>query len=75
MPILCCALTATKPGIGERRPACIHPCVRTHFATNLWTRATLHHYHLEGDAVNADAGVFLLREEGRREAFARICRL
>jgi hypothetical protein len=50
---LCRALTATKPGTGERRPAFLHPCVKPHFATNLRTRATLHHYHLDGDAVNA----------------------
>ncbi len=55
MPVLCCALTATEPGTGESRPACIHPCVRTPFATNLETRATLHDYHPEGDAVNTDA--------------------
>ena len=55
MPDSRCALTATKPGTGERRPAFIHPCARPHFATNLRTRATLHHYHLDGDEVNADS--------------------
>ena len=56
MPNSCCALTTTKPGSGECRPAFIHPCVRPHFATNLRTRATLHHYHLDWDEVNADSG-------------------
>ncbi len=55
MPNLCIALTATKPGTGERRPVLIHPCVKPHFATNLGTRATLHDYHLDGDEVNADS--------------------
>ncbi len=50
---LCRALTATKPGTGERRPAFLHPCVKPHFATNLRTRAALHHYHWDGEEVNA----------------------
>src|SRR5437867_1746621 len=56
MPNSYCALTKTKLGFGERRPAAIHPCGRPHFATNLGTRATLHDYHLDGDKVNADSG-------------------
>src|SRR5229473_5154414 len=57
MQNLCCALTATKPGSGERRPAFIHPWVRPHIATNLGSQATLHDYHLDGDEVNADSGI------------------
>ena len=56
MQIPCCALTAKKPGTGEHHPALIHPCARLHYATNLGTRARLHHYHLNGDEVNADSG-------------------
>jgi hypothetical protein len=56
MPNSGCALTTTKPGSGECRPAFIHPCVRPHFAMNRRTRATLHDYHLDGDEVNADSG-------------------
>jgi len=55
MPNSSCALTATKPGIGEHHPAFIHTCARPHSATNLGTRATLHDYHLEGEEVNADS--------------------
>jgi len=66
MPILCCALTATKLGTGEGRPAFIHPCVRPHFATNLGTRATLHDYHLEGEKVNADPRGFKSKKTGSR---------
>ena len=53
MPNLCCALTATKLGSGECRPASTPPLLDTHFASNPTTRATLHHYHLQGDKVNA----------------------
>ena len=55
MPNSCRALTPTKSGSGECRPAFFHPGVKPHFATNLRTRATLHDYHLDGDAVNADS--------------------
>ena len=62
----CCALTAKKPGTGEHHPAFIHPCARPHYATNLGTRATLHHYHLDGDEVNADSGTMQYEgEDGR----------
>jgi len=57
MPNSSRALTARKPGLGERRPAYIHPCMRLHIARNLGTQATLHDYHLEGEEVNADSGV------------------
>src|SRR6266851_2716996 len=55
MPNLCCALTATKPGSGECHPALTPSCAWPRFATNLGTQATLHHYHLRGDEVNADS--------------------
>ena len=63
MQIPCCALTAKKPGAGEHHPAFIHPCVRPNYATNLGTRATLRHYHLEGDEVNAHS--VTVRDEGK----------
>jgi len=74
MPVLCCALTATEPGTGESRPACIHPSVRTHFATNLGTRATSHDYHPEGDAVNTtDAREFRGEEDDLSGVLGKIC--
>jgi hypothetical protein len=55
MPNLRCALTARSWVPGNPAQPLLHPCVRPHFAMNLRTRATLHHYHLDGDEVNADS--------------------
>ena len=71
MPNSSVALTTVKPGSGERRPAYIHPCVRTRFATNLRTRATLHDYHLHRDKVNAESSQMLIEPERWRQSLAR----
>ncbi len=71
MPNSCGALTTTKPGSGEPCPAFTHPCARTHFATNLRARATLHDYHLHGDEVNADSNQTRNGVEAWLRSFAR----
>jgi hypothetical protein len=63
MPNLCCALTATSRDSGNATQPLLHPCVWLHFATNPGTQATLHHYHLGGDEVNADSGRVRVKDD------------
>ena len=52
MPILFVALTAPA-GNGDCHPASLDPCVRL-LASNSVIRATLHHYHPDGEEVNSE---------------------